>query len=360
MSTDFQSFLSWEKFSRDTIDVKTIYIDMAGDIAAGILLSQIVYWYLPSKDGKSKITVIKEGKEWIAKARYEWWDECRITPKQVDRAIGDLVELGILETKVFKFDNSPTKHIRIVKDTFVQLWNALTLDPMINPFLPKREEPNYPKVEIEIPPTVKTLTETTSEITEENKNIASLSDAHAPIPANPSTSKENGNSPHEIAKTPETPTVPPAPPLKVKPQAKKSNVVKFPELVKPVQDAIVAAFIAAGLWAKDYIGRTEYKAAGKVAQRLCDEPIPVQPEEIPALLKFCLKGRKSNGEPFQVYYIPGNVAAWRASQPAPARKEPEVVTLTPEEDAARLHNMAELNEQIGLNKMPPLPKGIAS
>ena len=40
-------FLEWERRSRDTIDVKRCYVDVAGGLVAGVLLSQVVYWFLP-------------------------------------------------------------------------------------------------------------------------------------------------------------------------------------------------------------------------------------------------------------------------------------------------------------------------
>ena len=84
----FSGFLQWERATRDTIDVKCVYIDVAqGDLAAGILLSQIVYWYLPSKrDDRTKLRVKKQGDLWIAKGREGWHDETRITPRMFDRA----------------------------------------------------------------------------------------------------------------------------------------------------------------------------------------------------------------------------------------------------------------------------------
>jgi len=61
-----------------------MYIDIAEDIIAGLLLSQIVYWYLPSKqDGKPKLRVKKDGEYWLAKNRVTTGgDECRIKPRQ--------------------------------------------------------------------------------------------------------------------------------------------------------------------------------------------------------------------------------------------------------------------------------------
>ena len=85
-TTTFEHFLLWERASRDTLEVKRIYVDMAGDLVAGLVLSQIVYWHLPNREGKARLRVEREGDLWLAKARAEWWDECRISPKQADRA----------------------------------------------------------------------------------------------------------------------------------------------------------------------------------------------------------------------------------------------------------------------------------
>jgi len=114
-------FLAFEKASRDTIDVKRVYIDMAGDLAAGVLLSQIVYWHLPDESGKPKLRVFNEEHLWLAKRREDWWDECRLTPRQFDTAIARLADMGIVETKVLRFNGSPTKHVRIEWDKFLQL-----------------------------------------------------------------------------------------------------------------------------------------------------------------------------------------------------------------------------------------------
>ncbi|MBO8161365.1 MAG: hypothetical protein H0Z24_06975 [Thermosipho sp. (in: Bacteria)] len=113
-------FLIWEKLSRDTIDVKRIYIDIADDLVAGILLSQIVFWYLPKKNGDKKVQVEKEGRMWIAKGRDDWYEECRISPKQFDRASKILKEKGLIEKKLFKFNNIPTIHISLNFDVLIE------------------------------------------------------------------------------------------------------------------------------------------------------------------------------------------------------------------------------------------------
>ena len=47
---DFNNFLAWRTNTRDTIDFKKIYVDMVGDLIAGLMLGRIIYWYLPDKE----------------------------------------------------------------------------------------------------------------------------------------------------------------------------------------------------------------------------------------------------------------------------------------------------------------------
>ncbi len=160
---DLQSLLAIERFAEDAFRVKKTYVDMTGDLLSGILLGQIVYWHLPSKDGRSKLRVQKEGKLWLAKGRADWYDEIRITPKQFDRAIKVLVEKGFIETRLFKFDGSPMVHIHlhpepVIDSVFPQRSKSI---------LPKGENPFYPKGEIHFDERLKTLTETTTKTTSE-------------------------------------------------------------------------------------------------------------------------------------------------------------------------------------------------
>jgi len=190
----FIELLAEEQADYDGHYVKHIFVDIAnGDLIAGTLLSQILYWYLPSKDGRAtKLRVFKDGKLWLAKGRDDWWEECRITPKQFDRAISVLCSIGIVEKKIFKFDGNPTIHVRIVPDVYVQLVyeymeqkkeevaryyygsSVSSLDVIgENGFLPKGENGFLPKGKNEFTEKVISLTEittdTTTEITKERK-----------------------------------------------------------------------------------------------------------------------------------------------------------------------------------------------
>lgn len=108
----WNQFLAWEKASNDTIDFKKVYVDVVGkkgvvgkkngDIVSGLLLSQIVYWYLPGKDNKTKLREKRFGHYWIVKERSEWYEECRLTESNYKTAIRRLEEENLIEKRVFK------------------------------------------------------------------------------------------------------------------------------------------------------------------------------------------------------------------------------------------------------------------
>lgn len=171
---DFQDFLNWEKTSRDTIDFKKIDVDIAGGLVAGLLLSQIIYWYLPDKHGNKKLRVRKKDKEsgeklfWIAKARYEWWDEIRLTPKQIDRAIKLLCKNEIIKVQRFKFNGAPTQHIRLLENNFMKLLETRLNTPVQNPNKPVGKMHFNQREKTDITPMGNSLTENTHKINSKN------------------------------------------------------------------------------------------------------------------------------------------------------------------------------------------------
>lgn len=105
-----------EKFSEDAFRVKKTYVDVAGDLNAGVLLGQIVYWFTPSKDGREKVTIEREGKRWLAKKRRDWWNEVRLSDRQYDRAVQILKKHGLIEVRLFSFGGPPVPHIHLKED----------------------------------------------------------------------------------------------------------------------------------------------------------------------------------------------------------------------------------------------------
>jgi hypothetical protein len=157
MNMNWEDFIRIEQQDRERVDFKLIYVDMTGDLVAGLMLSQIVYWNLPAKDGKSRLRVQHDGYLWLAKSREEWWDECRVSPRQVDRGLDILAELGIIERKLYKFNGSPTIHVRLIEDALLHVWRGTISS--------ERENGFYPNSKMDIDVSVKSLTETTTETT---------------------------------------------------------------------------------------------------------------------------------------------------------------------------------------------------
>lgn len=194
-------FLIWEQHTRDSIDVKRAYIDITGDLVAGILLSQIIYWSLPNQNGKSKLRILKEGFHWIAKTRNDWWEECRITGKQFDSAIQKLIALNIVHKKVFKFNGSPCTHLRLDMEVLFQHIKqhheaqaekerqaeaerkAKEEEEEISPYpfynlfsdMAPKETPILPAEAPVIPPRGISITKTTTQITDKDIKSVSLS-----------------------------------------------------------------------------------------------------------------------------------------------------------------------------------------
>jgi len=169
------SFLQQEEVGQEIISCKIIYVDMVNDLIAAILLSQIIYWHLPSKQGKSKLRVRKEGKYWLAKNRQDWYSEIRITPKQYDRAIKILEEKEIIEVKNSMFQAMRTPFIRIKEREFMKLYRK-TIEQKQNAVLTKGENRYYLNDNTDIPQKVIPITENTTKNTSKTIILHDLSE----------------------------------------------------------------------------------------------------------------------------------------------------------------------------------------
>lgn len=86
------------------------YVVITGGLAPAILLSQLVFWFKPGKHGKPKLTIIREGRYWLAKTRNDWFNECGLSLKMYRGASAELVALGLVEIRHWKFGNDRTSH----------------------------------------------------------------------------------------------------------------------------------------------------------------------------------------------------------------------------------------------------------
>jgi hypothetical protein len=114
------AFLSGERAEKDTIAVKKIYVDLAGSLAGGVILGQILYWH------GGRLRVQKHGHFWLAKQYKDWWDEVRVKEKTAQRVIEKLVERGYIEKRVHRFGGLATTHLRVIWENFLDAYdNAL-------------------------------------------------------------------------------------------------------------------------------------------------------------------------------------------------------------------------------------------
>lgn len=101
-----------------------------GNFIAGAILAQIVYWYSPGKDGRVRLKVraqhpISGTKELcLAKSYAEWYTDIGVTEKQARGAVERLEQFGFIDTAVYRFAGSPTKHIFLRRDTFAEMLYA--------------------------------------------------------------------------------------------------------------------------------------------------------------------------------------------------------------------------------------------
>jgi len=161
-------FLAWETASRDTIDVKRCYCDMAGDLVAGIILSEIVYWHLPKKGDRdrSRLRVVVGDELRLAKNLSDWWEECRVSPKQAATGLGKLKTAGLISMRNGMFNGKKTPMIGLCWKTFLtkldQVVKAQGESKDAKPIVTKRRYRSYRKVAIGGDETLRPLTETTS------------------------------------------------------------------------------------------------------------------------------------------------------------------------------------------------------
>lgn len=122
----WECFLKWEKRSKDTIAFRKIYVRMAGgDVLAGLLLSQIVYWFTPTKDGDYKTTHLTPDNKQpeLYKYRKDWNEEICFSLCQVDRAMKVLsTDFNLINVRRTKFNGNQCQAISINKLEFITAW----------------------------------------------------------------------------------------------------------------------------------------------------------------------------------------------------------------------------------------------
>ena len=63
---------------------------------------------------------MQDDRLWLAKGRCDWWDECRISPKQFDRSVRILEDKNLIERKTFTFCKNKYTHIWLNVDILMK------------------------------------------------------------------------------------------------------------------------------------------------------------------------------------------------------------------------------------------------
>lgn len=86
------------------------------DYPAALLLSQLLWWHQPAKDGAPRARYERDGQLWLLRSDDEWHGECRLTVRQVRRIRTMLTKAGLVEGRRFKRNGAPVSAWRPLLD----------------------------------------------------------------------------------------------------------------------------------------------------------------------------------------------------------------------------------------------------
>jgi hypothetical protein len=182
-----------------SIRFKVVYVDMAGgDVLAGLLLSQIMFWHMPDSNGRSKLRVFKDGHYWIAKEQGDWWNEVRLNRRQAQRCVETLISLNLIECQNFRFNGMRTNHIRIKWKEFENAHRAALRNkdnPPVAPNGATESTETGDRKHLDVQPLTEITTEITSDISAGKKMPAAISQS-IELDFPPGTSEKTAKDAH--------------------------------------------------------------------------------------------------------------------------------------------------------------------
>ena len=111
--SDLQAFMAEQTARRRVIAYDPIFADMAGDVLAGLVLSQICYWHSADKKGQTRMRVAKDGRLWAALSAKQMHEDLRMSSAQIMRCYGILEKKNLILKHVWRFAGAPTTHISL-------------------------------------------------------------------------------------------------------------------------------------------------------------------------------------------------------------------------------------------------------
>ncbi len=128
----------------NVITVRRPFVAFTGSLEAAMMLDQLLYWTSRSVMGG-----------WVAKSDVDFQEELCLTRYSVRAARDRLIEMGIIETDVRRFNNFPTQHYHILMDKLLEQWSDFVSR------LSENEQTDCAKSDSRLSENEQTLTETT-------------------------------------------------------------------------------------------------------------------------------------------------------------------------------------------------------
>jgi hypothetical protein len=95
---------------QNVLVIRRPFVEFTGSLEAAIMLNQLLYWSDKTKTG------------WIAKGDQEFAEELCLTIYGVRKGKEALQRMGFLETKIKKFNGTPTTHYRLDLQHLTENW----------------------------------------------------------------------------------------------------------------------------------------------------------------------------------------------------------------------------------------------
>jgi hypothetical protein len=89
---------SLQVVSLEKICFSKCYLDLTGDLVAGMLLGKIIEY---QQENQSEIKISKEGEYWIAVDHAYWWNECRLSCFELNKKLDMLSQMGFISIGVW-------------------------------------------------------------------------------------------------------------------------------------------------------------------------------------------------------------------------------------------------------------------
>lgn len=92
------------------ITIHRPFVEFTGSLEAGVMLSQLLYWTPRANNG------------WIAKTDKDFHDELCLSEYAIRKARTKLIDMGILTTKIKRFNGTPTTHYKLDMNATIREW----------------------------------------------------------------------------------------------------------------------------------------------------------------------------------------------------------------------------------------------